>query len=262
MDSGSWNKEVIYQLFDAEQARRIINIPVAGRGSSDLLVWRHDASEEYSVKSGYRSLVTSMNQLTDIENYSKIFTSIWDLQIPTKIKTHIWRLLKNYVPHYVNLVKRRLRVDSACPLCKSEPEDSHHILWYCSVLRQLWVQLKLVVDFDAFTSDGIINFFSAFLAMDSTSKKVSAISLWALWYKRNKFVNEGFKYEFHELVGFVQSYGQDLSFAKAKDLTTGMQRNGLWRPPKPAIIKLNFDASFENNSNFSISAVLAGILRV
>ncbi|XP_052487946.1 uncharacterized protein LOC128041686 [Gossypium raimondii] len=93
--------------------------------------------------------------------------------------------------------------------------------------------------------------------MDSNSKKLSAISLWALWYRRNKFVNEGLKYEFHELVGFVQSYGQDLSFAKAKDLTTGMQRNGLWRPPKPGIIKLNFDASFENNSNFSISAVLA-----
>ncbi|MBA0869182.1 hypothetical protein Goshw_024265 [Gossypium schwendimanii] len=36
-----------------------------------------------------------------------------------------------------------------------------------------------------------------------------------------------------------------------------MQRNGLWRPPKSGIIKLNFDASFENNSNFSISAVLA-----
>ncbi|MFQ6652760.1 hypothetical protein Gotur_024472 [Gossypium turneri] len=133
----------------------------------------------------------------------------------------------------MNLVKRRLRVDSACPLCKAEPEDSHHILWYCSILQQLWFQLKLVEDFGAFTSDRITNFVNAFLAMDINSKKFSAISLWAL------------------------CYGQDLSFVKAKDLTSGMQRTGLWRPPEPGIIKLNFDASFKSKSNRSISAVLA-----
>ncbi|MFQ6662235.1 hypothetical protein Gotur_030109 [Gossypium turneri] len=77
------------------------------------------------------------------------------------------------------------------------------------------------------------NFVSAFLAMDINSKKLSAISLWAL------------------------CYGQDLSFVKTKDLTAGMKRNGLWRPPKPGIIKLNFDSSFVSNSNFSISAVIA-----
>ncbi|MBA0756894.1 hypothetical protein Gotri_020033 [Gossypium trilobum] len=36
-----------------------------------------------------------------------------------------------------------------------------------------------------------------------------------------------------------------------------MQMNVLWRPPKSGVIKLNFDASFASNANFSISAVLA-----
>ncbi|PPD92765.1 hypothetical protein GOBAR_DD10294 [Gossypium barbadense] len=221
-ESHTWKKEVIYQLFDADQARCIINIPVAGRGFSNLLVWKHDATGEYSVKSEYRILVTNMNQLIATKNYSKLFTSIWDISIPTKIKIHLWRLLKDYVPHYGNLVKRRLRVESVCPLCMSEPEDSHHILWYCSILRQLWVQLKIAVNFDIFTSDRKTNFVSAFLAMDNNFKKLSAISLWALWYKRNKMVNEGLKFELHELVGFVQSYDQDLRFTIAKDLTTAV----------------------------------------
>ncbi|XP_016729676.1 uncharacterized protein [Gossypium hirsutum] len=198
-----------------------------------------------------------MNQLIATENYSKLFTSIWDISIPTKIKIHLWCLLKDYVPHYGNLVKRRLRVKSMCPLCMSEPEDSHHILWYCSILRQLWVQLKIAVNFDAFTSDEKTNFVTAFLAMDNNFKKLSAISLWALWYKRNKMVNEGLKFELHELVGFVQSYDQDLRFTIAKDLTTGMRQNSSWQPPQTGFIKLNFDASFENKSNCSISAVLA-----
>ncbi|PPE01440.1 hypothetical protein GOBAR_DD01549 [Gossypium barbadense] len=34
--------------------RWILNIPLVGRGSSDMVVWRHDTSGEYSVKSGYR----------------------------------------------------------------------------------------------------------------------------------------------------------------------------------------------------------------
>ncbi|MBA0640397.1 hypothetical protein Goklo_023339 [Gossypium klotzschianum] len=93
--------------------------------------------------------------------------------------------------------------------------------------------------------------------MDMNSKKLIAISLWAFWYKRNKLVNEGLKFEFHEIVGFIQSYVQDSSFYKTKCLSPAMKKNVLWRPPKPGVIKLNFDASFTSNTNFSISVVLA-----
>ncbi|MBA0605480.1 hypothetical protein Godav_018050 [Gossypium davidsonii] len=93
--------------------------------------------------------------------------------------------------------------------------------------------------------------------MDMNSKKLIAISLWAFWYKRNKLVNEGLKFEFHEIVGFIQSYVQDSSFYKTKCLSPAMKKNVLWRPPKPGVIKINFDASFTSNTNFSISVVLA-----
>ncbi|MFQ6661854.1 hypothetical protein Gotur_029875 [Gossypium turneri] len=200
----TWKKEVLYRLFGVEQAKHIISIPITGCGSSDLQVWRHDASREYSVNSGYR----------------------------------------------------RLQADSVCPLCKTELEDSHYLLWYCNVLRQLWSLLKLSMDFGVFTSDGITNFVSAFLAINMNEKKLSDISLWALWYKRNKLVNKGLKFELHDLIGFIQSYYQDLSFVKTKDLTVGMKRNVLWRPLTPGFVKLNFDASFASISNFSISPVL------
>ncbi|MBA0746748.1 hypothetical protein Gogos_009239, partial [Gossypium gossypioides] len=141
-----------------------------------------------------------------VKYFENLFTASalgGDDRIPAKIKIHLWRLLKNYVPHFTNLVQRRLRADLVCPLCKSEPEDSHYILW------------------------------------------------------RNKLVNEGLHFELHEIVGFIQSNGQDLSFVQTKDLTAGMRRNVLWRPPKPGFIKLNFDSSFAKNTNISISAVLA-----
>ncbi|MBA0811109.1 hypothetical protein Gohar_003040, partial [Gossypium harknessii] len=43
----TWKKEVIYRLFDDEQARCMLNIPLAGSGSSDMLVWWHDASGDF-----------------------------------------------------------------------------------------------------------------------------------------------------------------------------------------------------------------------
>ncbi|MBA0848268.1 hypothetical protein Goshw_030386, partial [Gossypium schwendimanii] len=70
-------------------------------------------------------------------------------------------------------------------------------------------------------------------------------------------VNKGLNFELHEIVGFIQSYVQDSSLCKTKGLSPFMQRNVLWRPPKSGVIKLNFDASFMSNTNFSISAVLA-----
>ncbi|MFQ6657466.1 hypothetical protein Gotur_027127 [Gossypium turneri] len=58
-------------------------------------------------------------------------------------------------------------------------------------------------------------------------------------------------------MGFIKSCVQDSSSCKIKGLSSVMQRNVLWRPPKSWVIKLNFDSSFASNTNFSISAVLA-----
>ncbi|KAA3475259.1 reverse transcriptase [Gossypium australe] len=129
--SFTWKDDIIYKLADHDQARRILSIPLARSDEEDVLVWRHDNTGVYTVKSGYR-----------------------ELQLPSKIKIHLWRLTRNYVPHRCNLNKRKLTLEVACPLCKSAPEDSEHLLWSCEVLRRIWNLLDLHVDLDSDTSDG------------------------------------------------------------------------------------------------------------
>ncbi|KAH1122314.1 hypothetical protein J1N35_005474 [Gossypium stocksii] len=148
MDSGTWKKDMIFKICDESQARWIINIPIVACCTPDILVWGYDASSEFSVKNGYRTLITKVFQLTDSTlitdvNDKNLYTSIWELQIPAKVKIHLWRTLKNYVPHFSNLVRRQLRVDNIFLLCKEASEDLHHLLWFCSVLRQLWLHLHL-----------------------------------------------------------------------------------------------------------------------
>ncbi|KAK5792927.1 hypothetical protein PVK06_034058 [Gossypium arboreum] len=256
VDSSTWNKELILNFCDDFQARRIFHIPLASSCLPDSLVWRHDPSGEYSAKSGYRLLITKEPQhaenilvTTDIDK--KLYSSIWDLQIPAKIKIHLWCSLKDYVPHLSNLVKRRLRVDSACPLCNEASENLHHRLWFCRVS----LCLPLVTRIDS--SDGRSQFVSFFLAGNGNTKKLISFSLWVLWYRRNRLVNEGLNFVFHEVVGLVQSFVQVSNFSQVFSSPSVTHRTLLWQPPISGFIKLNFDASFLENSKTSISAVLA-----
>ncbi|KAA3475778.1 Ribonuclease H-like superfamily protein [Gossypium australe] len=106
-------EDIIHKFVDHDQARRILNIPLAQTNAKDTLVWRHDNTGEYTVKSGYRVLLSGRSQLTSHNlamdgNYSNFYKMLWELQLPSKIKIHLWRLTRNYVPHLCNLNKRRL----------------------------------------------------------------------------------------------------------------------------------------------------------
>ncbi|KAH1047945.1 hypothetical protein J1N35_038729 [Gossypium stocksii] len=65
VESNTRNNEVTCRIIDRDQAKHIFNIPLASSKSYDMLVWRHEATGEYSVKSGYRVLVTEKLQNID-----------------------------------------------------------------------------------------------------------------------------------------------------------------------------------------------------
>lgn len=135
-------------MFDDDQMNRILSIPLACHRTHDTLVWKYEATGEYSVKSGYRVLITEQLQSNDSNfmttaKYKEFYQQLWDLHILAKIKIHMWRLFINYVPHYTNLVQCRLFVQVECPLCNVAPEDSNHLMWNYGVLHQLWAFLNI-----------------------------------------------------------------------------------------------------------------------
>ncbi|KAK5775961.1 hypothetical protein PVK06_043917 [Gossypium arboreum] len=120
-----------------------------------LPMMKYEGSGEYSVKSGYRVLATdylqNINYINSTADIYKIFyKSLWSINISEKIKIHIWRLLNNYLPHYSNILLRKLRNDSVCPLCKEASEDIDHLLWSCSLLQGRSPVLSFIkINFDA-----------------------------------------------------------------------------------------------------------------
>lgn len=120
----AWKNEVIWSLFDEDQSRRIFSIPLGCRRTQDLLVWKFEATESYSVKSGSRVLISEHLKGTNhigynASIYKDFYKLLWEIQIPFKIKIHVWRLINNYVPHLVNLFQRHLLAMCFVPSVKN-----------------------------------------------------------------------------------------------------------------------------------------------
>lgn len=86
-------------------------------GEHDILVWHYDAREEYTVKSGYKIAFDfdreiRMGWSSISSNY---FRQLWMLQLPPKVKVHVWRALLHALSARVHLVLRGLKIDPICP---------------------------------------------------------------------------------------------------------------------------------------------------
>ncbi|KAH1120609.1 hypothetical protein J1N35_003769 [Gossypium stocksii] len=93
---------------------------------------------------------------------------------------------------------------------------------------------------------------------DVCKRQLLIISLWALWYRRNKLVYEGIVYSKQELIGFIRGYYQEVTWSHEHLQPFPMSmKQSLWRPPVGETIKLNFDVSFLRESRISIAAILA-----
>ncbi|KAK5819324.1 hypothetical protein PVK06_024308 [Gossypium arboreum] len=46
----TWNKELVHTIVDDSTTACIFSIPIAGSNSEDMLVWKFEGSEKYTVK--------------------------------------------------------------------------------------------------------------------------------------------------------------------------------------------------------------------
>lgn len=111
------------------------------------MVWKYEGWREYTIKSGYRVLSSEHIQNTldtspNGEEYNEFYKSLWALHIPAKVKIHIWRMFNNFLPHFCNLARRTLSVETVSPLCKKDPEDADHLMWSCDFLQCVWASLS------------------------------------------------------------------------------------------------------------------------
>ncbi|KAH1080289.1 hypothetical protein J1N35_020050 [Gossypium stocksii] len=149
------------ELFEEEQAARILSIPLASSRPKDVAVWRGDN------------------------------TGMYILTLLSKIRILIWKIAKGYLPTRLNLKLRRLAINSICPACHAEEESTEHLFRDCSFTQQVlegvgapnstcnrepnW-EKWLETEFNRQTTEVC---------------KIRSIAYWAIWHNRNKLFHEG-----------------------------------------------------------------------
>ena len=112
--------------------------------------------------------------------------SIWDLQVPHKVRHLIWRAANDALPTLQNLMCRKVVNSTHCPMCKSDGKDLIHALWKCRRLLVVWETdeeiMKLI-------RQKFISFTDLWAALISKKDRLNvdllAVTFWLVWSRRN-----------------------------------------------------------------------------
>ena len=125
--------------------------PLSRRNVMDSIVWLQiNNSGVYSVKSKYHLARQIMRNGDVIESSlgltcQHVWSRLWKLHIPNKIKETRWGACQDILPTCVNLASRRIITDNTSECCKRALETGIHVLWECGVAQDVWArsQIKL-----------------------------------------------------------------------------------------------------------------------
>ncbi|KAA3474808.1 reverse transcriptase [Gossypium australe] len=242
-----WNREVIDYTFGADEAEKIICIPLAKIPPDDLLAWSSESSGGFSVKSTYKLLQSFDPRAYAVQNiYNEFYRKLWSIDLPTKIKITTWKVSWNYLPTRANLLCKKLIADASCPRCGSETETVNHLYRDCPISVEVWSHLPDVNFLQCATLD-----FEQWLTKTFDLLPLDLCKPFVVLYgpsrgDRNAWIHEKISKTGKEIANFVKNYIKELDDVKNKST----------KLPKVAV-KINFDGAFDKEKHQSASGIVA-----
>lgn len=250
-----WNVGLLRNLVSNEDTNRILNTPIFESNQHDRRVWKSETNGIYSVRSGYR---ISLSQHVDLSTHrcDGNWVLLWNLKVPPKVKTFLWRSCRNALPTRVRLQDRGVNCTKTCALCENEDEDSMHLFFYCTKSKQCWQQLGLWSKVHQKAQLNLsfgVTMFEILQELDSSQRVIWACVMWSIWKQRNDCIwrNEVMT------TAAVRDRGLNLltGWQNAQDsrnrADVQQQRidDTVWRKPDEGHFKCNVDAAFFKESN-------------
>lgn len=261
--SRRWNVDLVHDLFYMADASLILaNQPVVWR--DDFWVWRHNPSDDYSLKSGY-FMAYNLNKeelikeaemkpsLNDLKN------QVWSLKAPPKTKYFLWRVLCEIILVADVVLARGIKMDSRCQIYDLEGKSMNHALFTCSIARQVWSLSLYPCPKIGFNEESIYENVHHLLSNVKGNQIPVEISrsfpwiLWYLWKNKNKFLFEGKSFMANDIVDKILEESE-CWFQAQNGLLTNIDSDSSirlrtqlkWKLPPDPWLKCNIGFSWSN----------------
>nr|POE58403.1 g-type lectin s-receptor-like serine/threonine-protein kinase [Quercus suber] len=135
-----------------------------------------------------------------------MWSGIWCLWVPPKVKHMLWRATHEAIPTLLNMWKRKVVSSVTCPRCLMACKDTIHSLWSCPVLRVIWEATVVGQKLLKHRFMTFADLMETVMEMkDCFDINLVAVILWMIWECRNS--------------NRVGGYSTDLRTIRVKALT-------------------------------------------
>ncbi|XP_057417455.1 uncharacterized protein LOC130711751 [Lotus japonicus] len=247
--NGSWNTELLDEVFSPLTVQKIMAIPLSIQSNLDVLYWHGTSNSIYECKSGYnyiRSLVTREEASSSSRPLLSASHWRWFWSSPTlpRCKDVAWRAVQNFLPVRGELARRGMHLDPCCALCESEIETCEHLFLKCPAVERVWFASDMAMRKENFSSMHAL--MAAVLEEDDDDFTAAVQRLiYVTWEARNSLVFNGRRLEVVDVLRRAATLMPWNDGVQVSGPATGSSCAS-WKRPEIGVIKLNFDASIKN----------------
>ena len=145
-ETHTWKVDLVKQEFIPQEASIILGISVSYQDFANNQVWLSIPHRTFSTCNAYKLLAGANKQLlpscSSPDRNDLMWNSIWNLQVPHKVKHMIWQATHNALPTLYNLWRRNAISSILCSSCESASHSA--CPWSCASLIPIWETNEVV----------------------------------------------------------------------------------------------------------------------
>ncbi|KAJ8435078.1 hypothetical protein Cgig2_032969 [Carnegiea gigantea] len=156
----------------------------------DIFIWHFPANGTFIVRSAYY-LACSLKRAKNPSSSSPSFPwwTIWNLNVPLRIKLFGWKLSTGALPTCSNLAQRIKDFKMSCNICGALEDNASHALFECPLALEIWSSSLFETELWSHKSPTAFDCFlctSSALSKDGTGEFFWV--LWEIWNSKNRFI--------------------------------------------------------------------------
>ena len=145
--NNSWDLAALAANFVAPDVHAIAKTPI-GNWGEDCWAWEVERNGNFSVRSAYKILSTSMRHSYEPSSSgaagNALWNKLWKISVPPRVRDFWWRVIRGFVPCNSVLLTRHIEKAPFCDLCGKE-ETITHALFDCTWARLFWKEMKTMM---------------------------------------------------------------------------------------------------------------------